>query len=108
MTLFSVPFVTPSRPSCNPKLFEFSQKTKREELKIKNEDTFCSCFVPIAPLQWFSYNGLTEIVSTSLICFYLQAKLPYFMATGYIGKYRLVVKNFKANENAALAVRSFS
>ena len=30
------------------------------------------------------------------------------MATGYIGKYRLVVKNFKANENAALAVRTFS
>ena len=85
-------------------LSEFSWDANKEELKIKND----------AFLQWFHRNdfvamALFQFVTIDfvfpVIC--LQTKLPSFLTTGYTGKYRAVVRDFQAGENAELAVWTF-
>ena len=72
------------------KFFQFPGDANTEELKIKNNITF----------QWLHCNDFVAIVFASHACLCLQTKLSPFLTTGYLGKYRPVVKDFQANKNA--------
>ena len=86
-------------------LSEFSWDANKEGLKIKN-DIF---------LKWFHRNDFVamalfqfvtiDFVFPVMIC--LPTKLPSFLTMGYTGKYRAVVRDFQASENAELAVWTF-
>ena len=75
------------------KLFEFLR-----ELKIRKND------VTLHLLRW---NGFIAMIFASTILLCLQTKLSSFLKTGHATKNQSDVKDFKANENAALPVRTF-
>ena len=61
----------------------------------------------MASFQCFCCNGCVVMAFASPIRQSLQTKVLVFLSTGYTRKHRRVVKDFLANENAALAVRTF-
>ena len=55
-------------------------------------------------LEWLGWIGFFLMLFNSPLRLCLQTKLPSFLMTGYTGKCLSVVRNFEANENAALVV----
>ena len=54
------------------------------------------------------YKKIYTFVFSSPVSLCLQTKQPSFLTTGYTGKYRPVVQDLYANENAAIAVQTLS
>ena len=84
-------------------LFELSQDTNWEEMKRRKHDVI---------FHWHRYNSFVAMALLQCFCFFrlpkFATKLPSLSTKGYTGKYRIVFKDFLANENATLAVHIFS
>ena len=95
------------------KLFEYSRNMNREEMSIRKNDVTlqwlrCNVSFSIALLQWFCWNGFDVMAFVSLVRLCLQTKSPSFLTTVFSRKYRPVRQGILSNENAALAVCTFS
>ena len=84
----AVIFVFIAQSCWKSRLFEFSRDTNSR--RQEKTTSLWKYFVAMAFLQCLHFycNGISALVFASLICLWLQTKLPSFLTTSRTGKYR--------------------